>query len=386
MIPAAIAMAYLLGTTAIGYAQDKDPIVIGAAVALSGAIAPYDDGPYKGMEIAIEEINAKGGVLGRPLKLIDSDTKSDISYGATAAQNVIDEGAAMVVVTCDYDYGGAAANVANSKNLITFSTCAGDPKFGPDGIGPNAYTMATSSTGEGTIMAEWAYSQGKRTAYILLGTDTAFDASFSDAFKKRWTALAGETGIVGEDTFGGEDPQIATQITRMKSLAKQPDVIVVASYPPPGASAVKQIRAAGIDAPILGSDSWDGDFWLAGVPDLKDMYFVTYASMYGTDTRPEMKAFFETFRKKFGALPTQSNAVTGYSVIQAWAKAAENAKSIDADAVRTALNSFKGEPLLAGPTTFSETTHINHGRDMMIMEVVGGKQGKAVTVYAAKGL
>ncbi len=84
--------------------QAEDPIIIGAAIAQSGVVAPYDDGPAKAMEIAIEEINAKGGLLGRQLKIIYSDTKSDIAYGATAAQDVIDKGAQMVVVTCDYDY------------------------------------------------------------------------------------------------------------------------------------------------------------------------------------------------------------------------------------------------------------------------------------------
>ena len=83
--------------------------------ACRGPIAPYDEGPYKAMEVAVDEINAKGGVLGRPLKIVYADTKSDISYGATAAQQVIDQGAVMVVVTCDYDYGSAAANVANSQ-------------------------------------------------------------------------------------------------------------------------------------------------------------------------------------------------------------------------------------------------------------------------------
>ena len=67
-------------------------------------IAPYDEGPAKAMEVAIDEINAKGGLLGRQLKIIYADTKSDIAYGATAAQDVIDKGATMVVVTCDYDY------------------------------------------------------------------------------------------------------------------------------------------------------------------------------------------------------------------------------------------------------------------------------------------
>ncbi len=155
-------------------------------------VAPYDEGPAQAMEVAIEEINAKGGLLGRQLKIIYADTKSDIAYGATAAQDVIDKGAQMVVVTCDYDFGSAAASVADSAGLIAFSTCAGDPKFGPSGIGPNAFTMATGAPGQAVAMAEWAYNvKGWRTGYVLMDTTIAFDATWADFFKRRWAELAG---------------------------------------------------------------------------------------------------------------------------------------------------------------------------------------------------
>jgi branched-chain amino acid transport system substrate-binding protein len=366
-----------------GAARAEPPIIVGAAVALSGPLAPYDEGPYKAVQLALDDVNAHGGLLGRPLKLVTSDTKSDISYGATAAQNVIDKGASMVIVTCDYDYGSAAANIANDRGLITFASCAGDPKFGPDGIGPDAYTMATSSVGEGALMAEWAESKGFKSAYILLQTDTAFDSSFADSFKKRWVELRGPAALLGEDSFGGEDPQIATQITRLKSLSKPPDFILVSAAPPPGVAAIKQLRAANVNQPLLASDSWDGDYWLPGVPHLSNLYFVTYASMYGTDPRASMRSFFDTFKARFGRLPTQSNALTGYSVIEAWVRAVERAKSLDADKVHRVLDTFKNEPLLVGPTTYTSQIHINNGRDMVVMEIENGIQGKVLGVFAA---
>jgi branched-chain amino acid transport system substrate-binding protein len=372
--------------SAVGGARAADePIIIGAAIALSGVVAPYDEGPAKAMEVAVDEINAKGGVLGRPLKIIYSDTKSDIAYGSTAAQDVIDKGAAMVVVTCDYDYGGAAATVADQKGLIAFSTCAGDPKFGPAGIGPNAFTMATGAPGQAVLMAEWAYNvKGWRTAYVLLETTIAFDATWAETFKKRWTELAGPDALLGEDTFGGEDPQIASQITRIKSLPKAPDVIALCSFPPGGQAALRQIRAAGLKEPIVGSESWDGDFWLEAIPDLSNMYIVTYASVFGTDPRPAMQEFMKKFEAKHGARPITSHAVTGYSVIEAWTRAVEKAGTLETDKVREALQTFKAEPLLAGPTTFTADTHINMQRDMVVLRVEHGKQGAVEGIYAAQ--
>jgi branched-chain amino acid transport system substrate-binding protein len=378
-------LAVLAAALAFGpAAQAEDPVVIGAAIAQSGGVAPYDEGPAGGMEIAIDEINAKGGLLGHPLKVIYADTKSDIAYGATAAQQVIDDGAKMVVVTCDYDYGSAAASVADGANLIAFSTCAGDPKFGPSGIGPNAFTMATGAPGQAVAMAEWAYNvKGWRKSYILKDTTIAFDATWADFFKRRWEELAGADALLGMDTFGGEDPQIASQITRIKALPSKPDFIVLASFPPGGVSAMRQVRAAGIDAPLLGSESWDGDFWLEGVPNLSDMYFVTYGSIFGADPRPEVQAFMDKYKAKFGKPPVTSHAVTGYSVIEAWSKAVEKAGTFDTDKVRDALQSFKDEKLLAGPTTFTDKEHINMQRDLLLIEVKDGKSGNIVQVVKA---
>lgn len=387
----AFSLAGLLAGTAIGLAlavapaQAEDPVIIGAAIAQSGGVAPYDEGPAQAMEVAVDEINAKGGILGRQIKIIYADTKSDIAYGATAAQEVIDQGAQMVVVTCDYDYGSAAASVADGAGLITFSTCAGDPKFGPTGIGPNAFTMATGAPGQAVAMAEWAYNvQGWRNAYVLMDTTIAFDATWADFFKRRWAELAGADALVGEDTFGGEDPQIASQITRIKALAKQPDFIVLASFPPGGVSATRQLRAAGINQPLLGSESWDGDFWLEGVPNLSDFYLVTYGSVFGNDPRPDVAEFMKKFGAKWNHAPVTSHAITGYSVIEAWTRAVERAGTFDADAVRAELQKFKDEPLLAGPTTYTESDHINMQRDLLLLEVKDGKHGNVVQVVRAE--
>jgi branched-chain amino acid transport system substrate-binding protein len=362
-----------------------DPIIIGAAIAQSGVVAPYDEGPAQAMEVAVDEINAKGGVLGRQLKIIYADTKSDIAYGGTAAQEVIDKGAAMVVVTCDYDFGSSAASVADSAGLIAFSTCAGDPKFGPSGIGPNAFTMATGAPGQAAAMAEWAYNmKGWKTGYVLLDTTIAFDKTWAETFKKRWAELAGPDALLGEDTFGGEDPQIASQITRIKALPKQPDFIALCSFPPAGVSATRQLRAAGVNQPLLGSESWDGDFWLEGVPNLSDFYFVTYGSVFGNDPRPEVAAFMDSFKKKWNRAPVTSHAITGYSVIEAWTKAVTTAGTFETDKVREALQTFKNEPLLAGPTTFTADQHINMQRDLLLIEVKGGKTGNIVEVVRAE--
>ena len=91
------------------------PIVIGAAVAKSGIMSQFDQPVVEGAQVAITEINKAGGVDGRKLKLEVADHKSDLNLVQQSALDVIDKGAQMVVVTCDYDYGSAAASVADGS-------------------------------------------------------------------------------------------------------------------------------------------------------------------------------------------------------------------------------------------------------------------------------
>jgi branched-chain amino acid transport system substrate-binding protein len=117
-----------------------------------------------GAKIAIDDINAKGGVLGKKLKWVAADTKSDQTEGAKAGQAVLGNGAQFMVVSCDYDMGAGAATVANSKKIIAVSFCASDAKMGVQGIGPYAFTMSTSSLTSGASLAEFVWKKGWRNA------------------------------------------------------------------------------------------------------------------------------------------------------------------------------------------------------------------------------
>ena len=111
---------------------------------------------------------------------------------------------------------------------------------------------------------------------------------------------------------------------------------------------------------------------------------MTYGSIFGNDPRPEVADFMAKFQKKWGKPPVTSHAITGYSVIEAWTKAVTTAGSFETDKVREALQTFKDEPLLAGPTTFTTDQHINMQRDLLLIEVKGGKTGNIVQVVRAE--
>lgn len=361
----------LMGTAV--FAQEKDPIIIGAAIAQSGFIAAYDADPARAAEMAVKEINDAGGVLGRPLKIIYSDTKSDIPQGAVSAMEVLDQGADIVIVTGDFDFGGTAARTANAQSKVAIAPFAADPKFGVEGIGPYAFSYSTASDTVGTVLAEFAASKGWKTAYALTQTNIQYDLSVSAAFQARFKELLGDAALVGTDTFSMDDASIATHITRIKALNPQPEVLLLSTFTPAGPGALRQLRAAGLTMPIVSGEDMDGDYWLESVPNLSDFYFASMGSIFGDDPRPEVNKFIADFKALHGAHPSTAHTLTGYSVIQAIKVAAERAGSVDSDAIKAEFEKFKEEPLLVGPTTFDEKTHINFHRPMVIMQVKDGK-------------
>lgn len=354
-------------------AVGQEKIIVGAAIGESGWIAPYDGPPLNAARVAIDEINAAGGLLGRRIELIVADTKTDRAQGAKAAAELLDRGAQFLITSCDFDMGGPGALVAQNRGVIVFSPCAGDSKFGPNGIGDLAFTMASGTGNQAFTSAEWAHARkGWRKAFVLLDNTNEFHKSSLRDFEEAWNQLPG-TAIVGRDIFKNDDPSIASQITRIRNADEAPDFIFIASHVPGGPSAMRQIRAAGIDTPFLGVGDMDGDYWLGAVPDLSEFYFSTYSSVFGDDPNPKVNAFTKAYAERFGDRPGGSFALTGYSVIEAWAKAVEQAGSFDSQKVRAALESFNNVPLLVGPTSFSPDVHIQYNRALVIMQVQGGE-------------
>ncbi|MGE3308274.1 MAG: ABC transporter substrate-binding protein [Rhizobiaceae bacterium] len=360
--------------TAVAPAAAEDTIKIGAAVGLSGWIVPYDQPALRGVEMAIADINAAGGVLGRQLELVLSDTKADQAQAARSAIELLDGGAEMLIASCDYDFGGPAASEANDRGVVAFSLCAGDHKFGVSGIGPFAYTMTTTAAVEGYAAAEWAASKGWGKAYVLLDDTIQYTKTLCGAFEENAGKVDG-LDVAGKDTFKNGDPSISTQITRLQGMSPQPDFIYLCSYAPGAITAIRQLRSAGVDLPILTSGAMDGDSWKDSVANLKDFYYDTWASMYGGNADPRLDKFFVDYKAKYGEEATTSLAIFGYAAIEIWAKAAEKAGTLEGDKVRQTLDGMADEPTLGGLTTFTDKIHYGMiGRDLVMMEIQDWKR------------
>ena len=359
-----------------------DEIVIGFAIAQSGPQIPYDADGARMAQLWMEETNAAGGLMGKKLRAVFADTKSDRTEGAKAGQAVLREGAAVVVVTCDYDFGSPAALQAQRAGVISVSICAGDPKMGPLGVGNLSFSASNVAQAEGAALAQWSLSEKKfTTGYVLLDDSIEYDKSLCAGYEWLFPLKGGK--IVGKDTFKNADPTIASQITRLSTAMKTEKVeaIMLCSYSPGGPSAIRQLRAAGINLPIMTGVGLDGTFWFGAVPNLSEYYVAVQASIFG-DPRPAVEGIKAKFKAKYGAEPINQHAYPIYAWFQLWAKAVAKTKATEGKTVVAEMETYKNEPTALGPRSFSKDLHIQATAPLVINQITDGK-GKATVIVEA---
>lgn len=354
------------------HAKKAEPIIIGGAIARSGPLEIFDGAVSKGAEVAIAEYNKKGGVLGRPLKIIYSDTKSDIPSATTAAAEVISKGANIVLTTCDYDYGGPAARFATSKGVFAIG-CAGAVEYGRAVLGPMTFNTYPANPNEGAVHATFATSKGWKSAYILCDTSIQYTKTVCTFFKQSWKAFGGT--ICGEDTFVNTDPTIATQVTRMRNAAPKCDFILLSSYVPGGSNAIRQIRAGGIDTPLELAMSLDGDFWLNVVPTLSNAFVPSLGSLYGDDPRPAVNKFFKDYKKANGGKPAPLAAypLLGHAAVDLLVAGIKKARTTDGKKLAAVFDKFKGVQTIIGPYTYTPKCHISAPHAAVMVAYQNGK-------------
>ncbi|UUZ59045.1 ABC transporter substrate-binding protein [Nocardioides sp. B-3] len=339
-----------------------DPVLIGQTGGLTGFMSIFD-GPIKqGMEFAIEDLNASGGILGRPVELVTTDNTSDVSKIQTAAENLLEQGADVAVVSCDYDMGGPAAGTVNAKGILAFG-CAGADEFGFKDLGPLTYNVNSGTGAEGAAMADYLKAKGYTKPFLITDQSLQFTQTLGETFTERAEEIGLE--LEGEEDFQNSDASAAAQIAAIRQ--SQADVVVVASYPPGGPTLLRQLRTAGVSQPVVAGSAFDGVYWLDTIKDPGDFSIVVATSLFGDDLSAARNEFFAGFEPATGMYPT-----FGYSMVQAFAPAAESAGSIETDAVRAALDEFTDEQLLIGATTYTSECHIPTPRPYHVVSYAGG--------------
>src|SRR5690625_944601 len=330
---------------------DDAGILIGGSLCLTGIQAPLDEPIMRGIQLAIDEFNDNGGLLGEEIAFVNLDGASDPVVVGNNGEQLVEMGADAIITPADFDFGGPASRAAQSAGIVGISPGASSPLFGSETLGDKQFTIATWNTTMGAAAAEFGYDQGYENAYVVTDTFIDYTASLSEYFIESWENLGGN--IVAEDTYTQGDQDFSAQLQRLQGVADEVDVIFVSSYMPDLGLIIRDIRAAGIDTPILGGDSYDDpELWsVLGAEYGNDITYATHVFL-SEEASPLVPAFLELYEEKHGEEPDTPLVAIGYDTARALLLAMEEAGTTDGETVAQQMTEIEYE-LLRGPLQWS---------------------------------
>lgn len=312
-------------------------LLIGLDKGVTGASAFFDTAGLQGTQIAIDEQNAAGGIHGCQIATISGDAQSNPAVGGQVAQSLLKSGAQILVVPDDFDLGIAAAQAGERAGVLTLSAAASSTQFGK-AVGSNFFNGGIPTAVLGSDAAKFALDHSWKNAYFVENQSLAYFTEQDAAYK----AVSG-TNVVGTDINNSFTAADFTS-TVTKIAAAKPDVIYNLLTFPPAGTFVKQLRAAGINTPVVGDVTLDTRDLLPLVPvsGLQNVYFVTIAYWVGAgqdqSTDAGMVKFTQEFQAKFGKFPEQTNAPTAYLFFKAIFNALNQSGVTDATSAAKAIN------------------------------------------------
>jgi branched-chain amino acid transport system substrate-binding protein len=356
-----------------GIARSEE-IIIGAATAQTGGLAPYDQPALAGLRMSLDELNAKGGLGGKyKVNLIIKDTRTDTAQTATVAQELIDAGAKIMITPCDADPSISVGQLTQPLGIPTLTLCGSAPVL-TAAVGDVMFGTYPADNVQATAVADFAISEGKKSVYLLTSPDATYTANLPEYFGTVFEKKGGK--IVGRGTFSMGQPDFSAEITNIKGLAEQPDLIMTAAYEPDFPAFIQQLRAAGVTIPVYGADAI-GTPTIKGLGALVDGVVFTAAGY--AEPGSKLEAFNAAFTKVAGHAPESTYEVNGYEIGLILDEAVRIAGSDDPKAIRDAIANLKDFEGVTGKITYAGTDRMPL-RPVALMRYEGGEQKHIKTI------
>jgi branched-chain amino acid transport system substrate-binding protein len=344
----------------------SDTIKVGEYASLTGRDATFGISSHEGTLMAIEEINAAGGLLGKKLELLTEDTQCKAGEPATVVNKLITRDNVVAVL----------GEVASSRSLEAAPICQQNkiPMISPSSTNPDVtktgdyiFRVCFIDPFQGTVMANFA-SKTLKLKRIAVFTDVKSDYSkgLAKFFKERFLANGGEIPI--ELDYNGGDKDFKAQLTSIK--AANPDGVFVPGYYTECALICVQAKQLSLNVPLFGGDGWESSKLIEiGGDAVEGNYFSTH--FHPEQTNEVSKQFVENFRKRWNGETPDGLAACGYDSALVLADAIKHAGATDGQKLRAAIAATKNFPGVTGTITIDESR--NAQKPAVILQVQGGK-------------
>jgi branched-chain amino acid transport system substrate-binding protein len=314
-----------------GGATTTGDIVVGMYGSLTGDGASFGQSSREGTELAVDEINSAGGLLGgRKIKLLVEDDQSKPEEASNAVTKLVTQDKVVAVL----------GEVASRRSLAAAPVCQ---KYMVPMISPSSTNERVTQVGDyifrvcfidpfqGEVLAKFAYNDLKaRKVAILKDIQQDYSVGLTDSIMKHFTALGGQ--VLDPVSYSSGDSDFKAILTQVRS--QKPDAVFATGYYPEAAIIVRQARELGMKLPLLGGDGWVGDALKNGREALNNTYISNHYSADNPD--PVVQNFVKAYRAKFNREP-DAIAALAYDAVKVLADAMTRSNSTEGPKVRDAL-------------------------------------------------
>jgi len=361
-----------MALSGVGMASAEDTIKIGHLAALTGDWAAYGQTEANASQLAVEEINANGGVLGKKLEIVVSDFKSRPEDAVNAVRRLIDEDKVVAIIGAN----GSGVNIAcaplvTEKGISQIGTLSTNPLVTVDDKGavrPYTFRICFTDPYQGKLIAYFAAKElGKKKGAILYDVASDYSQGLREFFLKDYPAYGGE--VVADLGFNAGDVDFRAQLTKIKESGAE--VLALPNMGKELALIMKQAREdlGMTDIVFVGGDGYGEFMWDIAGDSMENSYWVSHVA-------PEdeaMAPFFAAYKAKYNDECKEfMNGVMAYDSVYWLKDAIERAGDADPKKIRDAIEATKDLKLHHAIITLDEQ-HNPKDKDGVMLIAKDGK-------------
>ncbi len=342
-----------------------EPVKLGFFMSITGRDASFGEAALRGARLAVDDLNATGGILGRPVELVVEDNRSVSGESATAAKKLLSRDKVVALIgECASARTLEAAPIAQAAGIPLVTPASTNPKV--TAVGDCIFRVCFADPFQGTVLASYAWKNlGLRRAALLIDSTAPYSVGLAEVFAKTFLALGGD--IVAAQKYSGDAKDFRAQLTAIRST--KADTIFLPGYYVAAGLVAQQARELGLRATLVGGDGFEAPQLLEiGGPALEGTVYSTHYSAESKD--PASRRFVSAYQARHGSTPVGLAALT-YDSVQLIADAARRAGTTERVALKKALAATRDFPGITGRTTLNE--HRDAIKDAAIITVRGGQ-------------
>lgn len=357
-----------------GSASSGDTIKIGSIQPISGQISAFGTQSRNAINMAIEEINANGGVLGKKLECVIEDDGADPEKTVNVFKKLVTQDKVVGIVGALTSKCTLAITKEAQQRHIPLITPTSTNDTVTD-AGDYIFRACYNDSFQGQVVARFAYSNlNLKTAAIIYDNTNDYSKGLTENFKQVFEQLGGK--IVDEENYGSQDKDFSAQITKMKTA--NPDMIFIPDYYSTVALIAKQVRNQGITVPMMGADGWDEIANNAG-DEVDGCY---YSNHYSPDSSEEVvQTFVKNYQAKYKDGGPNALAALAYDATYILADAINKAGSTDPEKIKAAMMETDKQ-FVTGHIKFNDKRNPIKSA-VMVQLVKGTEANKPQVRYAA---